>query len=453
MGKYSLQVHPDCQLLSVSSDLKTLYLIGYLLDPHQPGRSSFELLSDMAELSIQQIIERLYKLTGRFVLLIWNGKDCTFFHDPCGLKTFYYMKQDEDFYAASQPLLIDKVYRLVKTPAYTQYFNSKYVKNHIEHWLPSGLSLYENVCHLLPNHFVTLSEGKQKRYWPVKKLHKGDYQDLLPQFSSLLKKIMVTANADMDLALSLTAGWDSRMLLSAGHDIVDELTFYTLKYRGMDADHKDIRIPSSLAKKLDLNYEIFDCEKDVTQEFAEIYKQNSHMAHLDDWGKIAFGMWKTFPQNKIAVKGNCSEIGRCFYYPNGKHPTNPSAKDLNTLEKDWAELDFISHHLHSWYQDIQTVTDRLGYAIYDLFYWEHKMGSWQAQSQLEWDIAQEVFTPFNSRELLDLMFAVDTSYRKKAKPFLYRDAMKILWEKVLQEPINPHTKRVKKLLKKLRILS
>lgn len=72
-----------------------------------------------------------------------------------------------------------------------------------------------------------------------------------------------------------------------------------------------------------------------------------------------------------------------------------------------------------------------------MFYWEHRMGSWYAQSQLEWDIVQEVFTPFNSRELLDLMLSIDQSKRKKINPLLYIDAIKHLWKEVLSIPINP----------------
>jgi hypothetical protein len=77
------------------------------------------------------------------------------------------------------------------------------------------------------------------------------------------------------------------------------------------------------------------------------------------------------------------------------------------------------------------------------------MGSWQAQSQLEWDIVQEVFTPFNSRELLDYMLRMDMSYRQGHNPKLYIDTMKLFWNEVLNEPINPSSfkERLAKIIK------
>jgi hypothetical protein len=197
----------------------------------------------------------------------------------------------------------------------------------------------------------------------------------------------------------------------------------------------DLRIPMSLSSSLNLNYCIYDCQKTITSEFENIYKQNTDTAHVDDWGKIAFGMSRTYPQHKVAIKGNCSEIGRCYYYHNGRHKKNITQKDLLRLEKGWEKLKIASDEIKKWYDLIKV--DKFNYDIYDLFYWENRMGSWQAQSQLEWDIVQEVFSPFNSRELLDLMLSIDSSKRKLDNPDLYQKAMKFLWDEVLIEPINP----------------
>jgi hypothetical protein len=242
----------------------------------------------------------------------------------------------------------------------------------------------------------------------------------------------------MDLAFTLTAGWDSRIILSSCKDIIHDITFYTLRYRNMNDRHMDIRIPMSLSKSLNLNFDIFDCQKDISPEFRKIYESNTDMAHINDWGEIAFGMSKTYPQKKVAVKGNCSEIGRCFYFPDGKLKNNLTENDFLLLEQGWGKLNFIKEEIRKWNESVKE--NSFNYNLYDLFYWEHRMGSWQAQSQLEWDIVQEVFTPFNSRELLDLMLSIDTSKRKKNNPSLYIDSINYLWKDTLCEPINPKNK-------------
>ena len=106
----------------------------------------------------------------------------------------------------------------------------------MEHWLPIGVTFYKDVFQLTPNHYLSLSEYKQIRYWPFKKLEKGNYAGLLDRFVKILQKIMDTAQGHMDLAISLTAGWDSRILLSASKAFSQDVVYYTLKYRGMNDD-------------------------------------------------------------------------------------------------------------------------------------------------------------------------------------------------------------------------
>ena len=434
---YFIYVHPDCQF-EKSSGLYDLYLIGYILNPHAPGETSKQILDNLSNLKdLNDFPGKLYSLVGRFVLIIKTEDDFIFFNDACGFRTVYYTKESDHFYAASQPLLINEVIPLKKTKAYEEYFNSEFVANDIEHYLPSGATLYENVYHLVPNHSVKASEFAQKRYYPFQKVKKRNYAEGVIAFSTLLKKIILAGHNNLDLIFSLTAGWDTRIILSGCKDIAPDITFYTLRYRHMNDKHMDIRIPRFLSESLHLNHTILDCEEDITPEFAEIYKANSDMAHINDWGKIAFGMSKTFPQEKVAVKGSCSEVGRCSWYPDGKHKVRLTDKDLLLLENGWEDITIVRDTIRKWYESVKK--SNFNYPLLDLYYWEHAMGSWQAQSQLEWDIVQEVFTPFNSREMFDIMFSIDPSKRKYENPALYIDAVKYLWPEVLNEPVNPYS--------------
>ena len=56
----------------------------------------------------------------------------------------------------------------------------------------------------------------------------------------------------------------------------------------MDDKHMDIKIPMSLSKSLNLKFNIFDCQKNISTEFAKIYESNTELAHIDDWVKYAF---------------------------------------------------------------------------------------------------------------------------------------------------------------------
>ncbi len=445
VNKHFLYVHPDCALTSVGKTAsKQLLLVGHILHPHFPHKTNKDLLNDLLKLeSRQDLIRALYPMVGRFVLIVVESGKYTFFNDACGLKTCVYTQKEGSLQAASQALLLDLVVPLPQTKRKEQYLNSQYVETNIEHWLPSGTTLYEGIHHLKPNHYLDGKTLEQVRYWPLYQRTRQKLEHSVEQMAEILRNTMLAAHQRFKLALPLTAGWDSRIILSSCKDIVQNIWCYTLQYRDLTETSNDLKIPQKLSANLDLNYQVIDCRKDLDQDFVKIYECNTDMPHINDWAKIAYGMYDSFPDDRVCIKGNCAEVGRCFYYPSGTHDIIRSSKDLLKLERYWNEIDFIKEHINTWYKEAKEIEQNFDYDVYDLFYWEHRMGSWQAQGQLEWDIVQEVFTPFNNRELLDLMLGIDAKHRCAPNYVQFTKVMQSLWEEVLQEPINPIPVRVK----------
>jgi hypothetical protein len=229
-------------------------------------------------------------------------------------------------------------------------------------------------------------------------------------------------------------------LLSASKDIAAKVYFYTLQYRDMTARSRDIAIPIKLLHSLDYDHHLIDCRIETDPEFDHIYGLNTPMAHNNDWGKIAYGMMVGgYPSERVAVKGSGSEICRCFYYETGNHQPIESPDQIIGLERGWSKIPFVCEQVAHWYEGAKPASDESGIDLLDLFYWEHRMGSWQAQSQLEWDIVQEVFSPFNNRRLLETMLGTSSEFRIGLHCPLYIKMCEILWPRVLEQPINPLT--------------
>lgn len=257
---------------------------------------------------------------------------------------------------------------------------------------------------------------------------------------------MEVGSQKYNLALGLTGGFDSRIILSACRTVKDNMIFYTLKYRTLDKNNSDIWIPLNLKDKLKINHNVMDCKMDIDDDFKAVYLNNSDMAHLDDWGYIAYGISNNLPDDTMAIKGSCSETGRCYFYKSGKHPKIQSSKDILAYNPNWKGISFIEERIEEWYNDIKKPENNKGYNILDLFHWEVSTGSWQTQNQLEWDIVHDTFTPFNNRELLDTMLRIDPKYRSQPKNYLlYQKTINKLWPEALTEPVNP--KSVKERVK------
>lgn len=436
-GTHFLYVHPECSLNKLKTIDKELILIGYCIQPNSVGKTNKQILKDISKFSaIKEIPKLIYSLSGRFVLMISFRENIYIFNDACGLRQLFYLKNENNFYAASQPLLLNLVVKLHKNRNWDEYYKSRYVKLNKEHHLPSGISLFNGVFQLVPNHYLNVIEGKQYRFWPNQQKKEISIEDSIKKISYLLENSIIEANRRFKLSLSLTSGKDSRIMLSASKKIINDLYIYTLKYRNLTDNSADLLIPKKLAHKLAFKHHIIDCTVPAEKEFYEIYSQNSEPAHWDDWGKIANAMLKQYPQDRVVIKGNCVEIGRCTYYKIGKHKKIHSIKQFYPFY-DGSELDFIKKRLSEWYDGIEHIERDYGYDLFDFFYWEHRMGNWQAQSQLEWDIVQEVFTPFNNREIIDTMLAVNPMYRSKPKFTFFNLLIKNMWIELLSEPTNP----------------
>lgn len=445
IGKYNLYVHPDCQLTNLKTSDSVFFLIGQAINPHSPDNSSSDILKEISNIkSIKDIPSFLYPLVGRFVLIVHYKGTFSIYHDACGLKSVYYFGRGDRFFAASQPSLLQLVVGITRSKNYEEYYSSGYVHSNKEHWLPSRITLYKDVYHLAPNHFVDSASGKQIRYWPVDKRKKLTMSEAVEKMSYLLRNTMIAANKRFSMAVSLTAGLDSRTVLSSTREIIDDVLVYTLKYRDLTEQSYDLKIPKRISSKLGFTYKVFDCTEDeIDEEFFNVYTKNTDISHFSDWGEIANGMFHKYPQDRVAVRGNCAEIGRCCLYRQGFHPKIKSISQLLTLSSGWHKIDFIKNELERWLEEMMDINEVYDYDILDLFYWEHRMGSWQAQSQLEWDIVQEPFSPFNNRELIECMLAVDTKFRSAPHNILFEKVIENMWKDVLAEPINPKSNAVK----------
>lgn len=440
-GGLRINAHPDLEMCVVNTgdQNKKAILIGFALDPSRPEASSVEVLSRLvnAVTSKNELIKWVRNLSGRFVLIFMDGNDLYLFHDPLGLRSVYYTWFDNQFFCGSQPYILQQVLPITVADDFTDYLKSSYVKGTKEHWIPSGANLFNRVEHLVPNHYLALSSRKQLRFWPDRELTPLSLKSGAELASKLLSQLITAAHFRFKLALPLTAGWDSRLTLCGAKDWAAELYFYTLQYRDLKTDSADIAIARTMLSSFGLQHHLVDCRRSLDHEFGRVYCENSPMAHLDDWGHIAFGMLQGYPSDCVCLKSNGAEICRCFFYHSGKHKAIGSVEQIISLEPGWAGLALISNALNSWFPDARRVAEQAGIDLLDLFYWEHRIGGWQAQSQLEWDIVQEVFTPFNDRSLLETMLSVPAQYRSGADFPLFKEMYRLLWPEVLNYPINP----------------
>lgn len=438
-----LTVHPDLPTCQVRAQNKTITLLGYILDPNDPGATDADILNRLLGNlgtcdSLNEFFKYTYALGGRWLLILEDGDEVVLFHDAMGLRQVFYTDKAAcgAVWCGSQPGIIAETLRLeMDEEAVNGYMNSDVYKNWDEYTWPGDSTPYREIKHLLPNHALYAGTGASQRYYPDANLDRLSLGDGVNETSRILTGLMKSATSRFGLALGMTAGWDTRLILAASREIRDRMWFFTFL---MWENRSDASVARKLLSKLGLKHHLLGYTQHMEGDFEQIYKRNVTTAH-DRWGRIGQGLYDVYPEDRVCVKGNAAEITRVrFRVPPGEKVT---AKTLarftyfkHAKDNEMMQNSFVLKHWQKWLSG----TGRLyNVHILDLFYWEHWGGNFAAMTQAEFDILQEAFTPYSCRHLLTTMLSVDEKYRNHEEPVLYRKLILKLWPEVLSEPINP----------------
>lgn len=432
-----LMTHPDLNVYQVNQGNQSLTLIGYILDPDNPDASDIDITTSlMREISdFDRLLERSFKYGGRWILIVDDGKQIRLFHDAVGLRQVFYTDPNyaSEVWCASQPGMIAERLKLGMDSRAINFINASRQRD-AEYWWPGDSCPYKEIRHLPPNHYLSLDTGSSCRYWPNSPLEKLPLEEVVGRTAKTLQGLMESISKRYVLAVALTAGWDSRLVLAASREIRNKVHYVTVRQLGMPANHADIMVPSLLVSKFELKYDIIEAPPAMDSEFMTIFNKNVPFPH-EKWGPDAQAIMKYNSQSRVVITGSASETARFFYgqVPNGQ--ITPQYLSSRAMGNDL----FATQSFEKW---LVGTKDVFNYNLLDLFYWEQRCGNWLAMCQLEFDIAwKDIFTPFNCRELLVNMLAVDGKYRKAPKYELYRQVMLRLWPEVLSAPINPHKRK------------
>ena len=430
-----LSAHKDLNVHQSKDEDCQLTLIGYVLDWSRPEASDAAILKNLASetSSIDTCVRATNELGGRWILVYQDDETSAIFHDAGGLRQICYALDTEHnrLWCASQVELLSQAAGLTPDAAALSFIETMAERNSA-YWWPGDRLPFTSAKALLPNHRLNLLDGECQRYWPYSERESLSESEACRRACNKLSGVMRAASNRSQLALGLTAGWDSRVLLAAARDIADSMTFYTERSAQMATDHNDVVIPRKLARRFGLNHVEILAPDHATNDFVKQFNAHSWRPHP----KFAAGAqadFEQFRQSYVAVVGNFSEVARLPY--RNQQPKEPLDGRVLAQLIGMGGEEFAISALEEW---LSAGRDLDGYKVLDLFYWEQRVGRWLAGSFIEYDFAwKDLFVPFNIRSLLCDLLACDEQYRSLAAPHLYLEMMESLWPEVLQEPINP----------------
>ncbi|MGA9031170.1 MAG: hypothetical protein WB402_01450, partial [Sulfuricaulis sp.] len=442
-GTLKLTTHPDLACTRASDGQRTLTLVGHILDPLAPVAKNIDILKKLLAgfSSISELVKATGRFGGRWIIVATNDEQRFLFNDALGLRQVFYTNPADttSVWAMSQPGIGAKMLGLPLEQEAAAYMNSHPFRSNPEYRWPGEASPFKGLKHLLPNHWLDLDTGTSHRYWPMEPLARVEPEVAIERLAVLFTGMIRAAAQRFDLALGITAGLDSRLLLAAARDIKDALSFVTVWQGNMPDDHPDITIPGRLLDRLGLPHEVIRAAESVTPDFSQAFKRSVYLAH-DHYGPDAEAILRRFSRAKAVLTGSGAEVGRCSFrkeLPWSDRRTITSAHLARLQRMDGQP--FAMQHFAKWLEDAHP---RYNVKLLDLFEWEQGHGNWLAMTQLEFDIAwREIITPYNCRDVLTTLLAVDERYRRAPDYVFFHRLIEKLWPDVLQEPINPRLRQ------------
>jgi hypothetical protein len=437
VGQYCLHVHPDLQLTVVKDSTKTLTLLGYLFDPDRYQSSNQEILQNILDVTedFGSFILALKAYVGRYAVFYQDRVSLTLVQDALALREVYYCLRENEIVCGSQPnLLVNFSQPKIKESSDPEVLD--FVQNHLPHirrgrlWVGDGTP-FDEIKHLLPNHYLDLQRMESLRYWPNSQLQKIELDEAVPKCASFLQGALKAAALRYPLMLAVTSGEDSRSLLAASKEISDSVYFFINKHNNLTEQNPDIKVPKELFGRIGIPFNVHNYSREVPEEFKQIFLKNTFYAE-ERLLPVIYNVYHKQHNEKLNVLG-VGEVGRTKFFD---APKNMSPYYLAYMLR-YRKSAYAVSQCALWLNETKSIARQFQLNIMTLFWWEVLIGNWGAVGNSESDIAIEEFDPFASHYLYEIFLSVDAKYRTFKNNILFRELIKFMWPQLLDMPFNP----------------
>ena len=203
------------------------------------------------------------RLRGMFAFAIWDERNRKLFaaRDRFGIKPFYYTKQNDRIFFASEAKALLPFLADIRTDssALAEYLTFQYT-------IGAG-TLFEGIHAILPGHTLVISNGRTtiRRYWDVQ--YNVDFDHSPHYFESRFEELLgdslnIHLRSDVPIGGYVSGGLDSSLvaLLASKHDDRNRLAFHGrfMEYPGYD----ESRYAREVAERADMSLHVSDMTAD-----------------------------------------------------------------------------------------------------------------------------------------------------------------------------------------------
>lgn len=241
-----------------------------------------------------------------------------------------------------------------------------------EGWFPAGLTAHHGLSRLLPNHYLDLDTWTIERFWSGPEAQTGDPSKIVAEIIEIIQaQIEAMVNGSKRVAMALTAGHETRMLLACARPFLEQVDFFTVI--GGDRHETDTVIARRIADTLGLSYLTVTRTVSDPQQRALFIRRGGH-CNADTNSHFHPSVWP-ISKSHVMVGGLGGEIARAFLWRDTDTPQMTLTPALLTARFGLTANEGLVERLDQWLNVLQ---DANSLHILDLAYHEHRNGAWYA---------------------------------------------------------------------------
>lgn len=384
-------------------------------------RGNFYPGSGPGEILIHEPLEDIYpEMTGRFVVLRLQGDALLCTTDAGAQLPVVYRPETAEL--GSTPLTLGWTKALDKISDLSATFS----RADGTVWYPFGATPYAGVQRLLPQQTLALSSGSARlvEWRPTARSPLSVSQ----MHSSARDFIQALANSQAGLECHLTAGWDSRMVLSASWPLKHRINYLTYLAEGATAQI-DVEVATNLARRFGLSHATIPVSHPSQDDIDQWLARNSNCIQ-DSVTGLTRTIVETYA-DRYGLAGVGGEVGRAFYWKKrdiGLVGLTPelllqrlgfrATREALSLADRW-----LARYRH---QPRTRILDRA--------YIDIRLGCWAGPSLGGHLVEKPTLSPFNCLWIYESMLALADSYRLSgafARDFIAQGCLDLV-----QVPVN-----------------
>ena len=368
----------------------------------------------------------LPRLSGMYLLITSGSLPKRVYPDHAGSLSLVYSASDGR--AASSPSL------LLNPVDYEKRFRPDLHRDLVVRegsggWISGTLTAHRDVYRLLPNHFLDIATWTTHRYWP----RPGDFatwRDMSSAAESAARALTAFSNAGCDafrVAATLTAGFDSRLLVASCHERLATCQFFTIETEAKI----DVEMSQVIAKRFGLLHQVVPLRMANADQMA-IWDRVVGDCMIEA-PRLTHPTLGDLTKADAVYTGMYGEVGRCRLYRQDLAAINQAKIDARFVID---RLTLPPHpelveNIGVW---LQGLAGQPNSVILDLAFHELKFGVWAMGQRPMTNSIKLNLLPIAQRKVLDAFIGVAPA--EKGTEALFSAIIDRLWPDLLQVPIN-----------------